>query len=324
MKPLIDLDPGINKPFDRVAKEFAEEAPMVFLRLLGIAPPGASIHLEPLRPETAPPAVMPDYVASLSIDRQEPSTLHVEFFLHYRDTIPSGIARYGVSLACQYRRPVQSVLFLLKPEGAPDEIPAVGEYVVGDTRMIHPFTTVRLWELDPEPVLSSGDPGLLPWALLMRFGREQAETLAKKVSASGNEQWIARFLTLGSLRYHRHELERMLSHGGPGMGLVEAIMEGSSLVQEATERAAAEGQAAGLAKGLAEGRIAGQVEGQIQEALRLLRLAIQERFPGLETTPELDRIQSVDALETLLLKHVLRAQDRDAVARAIVDAGAAG
>jgi hypothetical protein len=29
------LDPGIKKPNDRIAKEFAEEAPLLLLRLLG-------------------------------------------------------------------------------------------------------------------------------------------------------------------------------------------------------------------------------------------------------------------------------------------------
>jgi hypothetical protein len=76
---------SINKPFDRIAKEFAEEAPHLFLQILGMVMPGEEVQLEPLRSETAPPMLMPDYVAALRLPDQEPCTFHVEFFVRYRD-----------------------------------------------------------------------------------------------------------------------------------------------------------------------------------------------------------------------------------------------
>ena len=85
---------------------------MVLLRLLGIAGPGVEITLEPLRVETAPPVMMPDYVAALTIAGQEPCTFHIEFVLKYRKEVPETIARYGGNLAWQYQRPVRSVLLL--------------------------------------------------------------------------------------------------------------------------------------------------------------------------------------------------------------------
>ena len=293
---------------------------MLFLRLLGIAPPDCEIKLDPLRPETAPQVVMPDYVASLSIGGQDPCTFHVEFFLQYRKEVPVTMARYGSSLALQYRRPVQSVLLLLKNDSVPDEIPSVGEYVIGETKVSHQFRTVRLWELDPTPVLSSGDPGLLPWALLMKLGQEGAGCVGAEIGKTGNEQWMARFLTLGSLRYPREELQRMM--GGPKMGLVEAIMEGSSLVQYVREKASAEGMAQGKAEGKAEGVAEGAARGQAAEARRLLCLTLAERFPGLETMPELNRIENLADLEALLIQHAIRSQDRDAMAHAILAAAA--
>ncbi len=290
------MDPGINKPFDRIAKEFAEEAPMVFLRLLGLAPQGSTVALEPLRAETAPHVVMPDYVGLLSIDSQDPSILHVEFFLRYRKDIPGIMARYGGSLAGQYQRPVESLLVLFRKEGVPDAVPETGEHAIGKTRILHEFRTVRLWELDPAPVLTAGDPGLLPWALLMNLGREEAARLGAEIARTGSERWIARFLTLGALRYPREELMQML--GGPRMGLVEVIIEGSRLVQE--EFAEARGRAA--------------------EARRLLKLALAKRFPGLETMPELETISSVTVLESLLLDHAMRDPDRDSLEQAILAA----
>ncbi len=300
------MDPGINKPFDRLAKEFADEAPLLFLRILGIVPPDVAVQLEQLRPETAPPISLPDYVATLSIQGRQPRMLHIEFLLQYRSTVPATMARYGGSLAWQYRLPVTSILLLLKNEGVPADIPEVGEFAVEETRLRHPFRTVRLWELDPQPLLESGDNALLPWALLMRFGREEAERLGAEIGRSGNEQGITRFLTLGSLRYPRKELERMI--GGPTMSLEEAIIEGSWIFQEARERAEADGHQRGLRKG------------QAQEARRLLRLYLADRFPGLETMPELDRIADPAVFETLLIHHVSRSDDRTSVEAAIKQA----
>ena len=304
------LEPGINKPFDRIAKDFADEAPLVFLRLLGIAPEGTAVKLEPLRPETAPQVVMPDYVASMEIEGEDPCIFHVEFFLRYRREIPETMARYGCSLAWQYRRPVRSIVLLLGSGGCPDEIPDLGVEEIGYTKITHEFQTARLWELDPEPVLSAGKPGLLPWALLMRLGREEAYRLGAKVAETRNEQSIANFLTLGAVRYHRSELEQML--GGKKMGLVECIMEGSSIVKEYTDRATEQGLAEGLAKGTDKGKV--------EEARRLLTLALARRFPGLEASPEIDRIASLSDLESLLLDHAIRTDDREAMALAIRDA----
>ena len=98
------------------------------------------------------------------------------------------------------------------------------------------------------------------------------------------------------------------------MGLVEAIMQGSSLVQYEREQA----EAIGLAKGQAEG----EAKGEAKEARRLLRLALADNFPGLETMPELDRIADLADLESLLLRYAMRAVDRVAVEHAIRAASA--
>jgi len=311
-----------------VVKELAEESPRLFLQILGIAPPGSEFRLGPLRPETAPAVVMPDYVALLSVPGQEPRIFHVEFFTRYHSDVPKSMARYGGSLAWQYLRPVESVLLLLSENGVPDSVPEVGLFSVGVTTVRHEFRTIRLWEQDPEPVLATGDPGLMSWALLMKLGRDGAERLGTKVGATGNEQWVARFLTLGSLRYDRKELEIML--GGSRMGLVEAIMEGSSLVREAREKAAAEGREIGIEQGRElgrqegreqgreQGRTLGLQQGQAEEARRLLRLAVAARFPGLESAPAIERISNIEVLESILLQHVIGGSDRATVERQIL------
>jgi hypothetical protein len=88
-------DSGINKPFDRILKAFADEAPRLFLRVLGILQEDTNIQITPLRPETAPPVRMPDFVAMLQEAGRDPFIFHAEFFARYTSAIPPATARYG-------------------------------------------------------------------------------------------------------------------------------------------------------------------------------------------------------------------------------------
>ncbi len=225
------------------------------------------------------------------------------------------MTRYGGSLAWQHQMPVESVLVLMRPEGIPAEVPEVGHYDIGATETTHPFKVMRLWEADPTPVLETNNPRLVPWALLMNSTSEQIRQIALLVSRSGDDEAIARFLTLGGLRYDRNTLIRMLGEGN--MGLVQAILDGSSIFREEREQAAAEGRAEGLQKGLEEGR----QEGRADEARKLLRLGLRAKFPDLENLPEVDRISSIENLEALI-ENVFQATDPSTVHSAIIAATA--
>jgi hypothetical protein len=186
----------VNKPFDRILKELAEEAPRLFLQLLGIVP-DTGATLKSLRPETAPPVILPDYVAELTTASGRMSLVHVELYTHYHATVPGNMARYGGSLAGQYQCRVDSVLLLLRPEGTPGNVPPAGEYTVGVTTTIHPFRTVRLWEIDPAPVIESNNPRLFPWAVLMQCGDEQVRLLAVAVARFGDEEILGDMIEIG-------------------------------------------------------------------------------------------------------------------------------
>ena len=216
-------DVGINKPFDRIMKSFADEAPRLLLHLLGIASLDAEVEIGAVRPETAPPVSLPDLVLLLKLADRPKFIFHCEFLLFYVARAIADVARYGGSLAQQHLLEVVSVLILLRREGVPREFPEFAEYRVGTTRVLHPFHVARMWELDPAAVLATKDPRLFPWAVLMKSTDEQVREIGKFVSEQGDEEAIGRFLTLGSVRYDRGELESMI--GGTGMGLTEAIME---------------------------------------------------------------------------------------------------
>ena len=95
------------------------------------------------------------------------------------------------------------------------------------------------------------------------------------------------------------------------MGLVRAILDGSKLVQEERDQAAAEGLAKGQAQGEAKGRAA--------EARRVLRLLLKKHFPELESLAEIDVISNVDALESII-ESIFDASGADPVRAAILTA----
>ena len=294
-------DAGINKPFDRILKSFVDEAPSLFLHLLGIIPAGVEADIQPLRPETAPAVVLPDFVAVVRTGAGLQLIFHAEFQYNYHQDVPRDMARYGGSLAWQYQMLVCSVLLLLRPDRAPAEIPEVGEYNIGTTRTVHPFKVVRLWELDPAPILETGNPRLLPWALLMKSTDEQVRSIASIVARQGDDEAVVRFLVSGSVRYDRNTLEEML--GGRKMGLMRAILDGSKVVQERVDEASA----------------AARVEGQAAEARKFLLLLLRKHLPELQSLPEIDAISSVTELESVI-EAVLDGRSPESIREAILAA----
>ncbi len=285
-------DPGINKRFDRILKAFAEEAPELFLRLIHRIPAGAAADIRPLRPETAPSVVLPDYVARVRTGDRE-SIFHAEFQLYYHPGVARDMARYGGSLAWQYQLPVESILLLLQPDGVPEQIPKLGRYSIGETHTTHPFSVTRLWEMDPSPVLETGNPRLLPWALLMKSSDAHVREIASILARQSDEEATARFLILGGVRYDRSSLLELLQGGK--MSLIQAIIEGSSIFKE--ERAVARTE--GLAEGRLEGRLEGRAQAQTEAARRFLRFLLRKNHPELEDLPEIDQISDSVTLESL-------------------------
>jgi hypothetical protein len=92
----------MDKPFDRYFKDFADQAPELFLTLVGLLPLPPGWKLETLRPETSPPVLLPGFVALASGPAGERIVLHIEFYLEYADWQPPKMGRYGGSLITQY------------------------------------------------------------------------------------------------------------------------------------------------------------------------------------------------------------------------------
>ncbi len=265
----------------------------MLLHLLGLVPLDAEAEVQPLPTETAPPVRIVDYLAVLIAGLAAPYILHLEFQLDWWADLPRRIARYGASLVLQYERKVVSVVLLLRPDRVPEAIPKVGRYDVEGTFVEHPFLTARIWEIDPAPLLATKDPRLFPWAVLMKCDDETVRGIGRVLAEVGDEESVARYLTLGSLRYDRRQLEEW--SGGRGMTLEEAVIEGSWIFQDRLVKTRADG---------------------IRDALKR---CLRGKFPGLETLPELDTIKDSAVLESLI-DHFVASADRAQMERAILNA----
>jgi hypothetical protein len=223
----------------------------------------------------------------------EPFLLHIEFLAWYRPEALRELARYGGSLAWQYQTGVESLLVLLRRDGVPEVLPTEARYEIGRTRTSHPFRVVRLWEIDPAPVLATGDPRLLAWILLLRSTDEQVRQAASILAEQSDEEAIGRFLLLSGIRYDENAAYELLRGGK--MGFSEAVLEASSVAQ-------------GWAK-----------KGVAQHARVMLRKLLNRNYPELERLSEIDQFVDAAKLDALC-DLILDGTDADSLRQAILNA----
>lgn len=281
----------------------------MFLHLMEIVPLGAEVELESLPRETAPPVVMPDSALRVKLPGQRAFIFHTEIERNFRRSKLPSVALYGVGLVTQYRMPVKTTVLLLGRKGNPDFDHGMAEFSIEGTRLLHPYRLVRLWEMDPAPLLNAADPGLLPWATMMNSTDQEVRKIGKELGGLGNEELLARFYLLAGVRYDRDQLEEMT--GERHMGIMEFLWENSSVLVELKDRVAAEGKA--------EGRAEGRAEGKTEEARRLLKSVLATKFPGLEAAPQLAKLDNVKTIELLLIQ-VVGTTDHAAAKQAILKA----
>ena len=109
------------------------------------------------------------------------------------------------------------------------------------------------------------------------------------------------------------------------MGLAEALYQGSSFFEEDRKQARKElrqarAEVAEVKQASNQASKQAKAEGKAEEARRLLRLTLADRFPGLDAMPEIDQISELADLESLLIRHAMRAKNRAAIERTIVAA----
>lgn len=304
-------------------KAFPEEAPRIFLHMIHVLDRNAEATVEILSTETSPPVKIPDFVARIGMPERDSFLLHTEFEAVWNSRVPRIVARRGASLAWQYESPVRSIVVIIQRDGCPATLPCEGEYIIGNTRTTHPFETMKIWEMDPQILLESGDSRLMVWAVLMNSSDEEVRMVFRNALSSGDEDLISRLFTFVGVRYDKDEAERLKE--ACNMGIMEAIEEVSWYAQD-IKKARREGIEQGIEQGIQQGIEQGIEQGRLEaqaQARRVLRAGLAAKYPGLESMCEIDAIVEVALLEKLLLEHVIGASDRGKAERAILEAAGA-
>lgn len=169
--------------------------------------------------------------------------LHLEFQTRPDALMAERMLEYWIRLHRRFRRPIQQVVLHLKPTASP--LARVEQLTIGRTR--HHFTSLRLWEQDPAPLLA--DPALLPLAVLARPPSKTPEQLLSQVRqrlqtiADPNQRrrTTSGCQLLAGLSFSQDVIQRLLAM---------SILEDSSVYQYIVHK----GLEQGLERGLEQGR----------------------------------------------------------------------
>ncbi|HEV7129478.1 MAG TPA: hypothetical protein VGN32_18735 [Ktedonobacterales bacterium] len=236
--------------------------------------------------------------------RDQPCVLHVEFQLRGKADMAHRMFVYGSRIVAEYDLPPLSLLvYLIQTKPL-----AMSPYVValpGKEIITHHFDVVRLWELDPAPILTGGLSGLVPIVPLMRGARpEQLPTLAEQVlelpelNALQRGDLVSMLATFGALRFPRIDIWEVLRSSTMLSELMNELIQDSPFLRKIHDDAEVHGRE----EGREAGREAGREEGRLLEARSMLREMAQARFPEISDADlaGIDSIASVERLHALI------------------------
>jgi len=251
--------------YDNLCKRLAEQYPQAFLKwLLGTTPS----QIKTLKTELSNEPIRADFVSFFQVDH---SIVHLEFQTKPESDFPVRMLDYWVRLYRTYNCPIEQIVLFLKPTNSPRVY--LDQLSLPQTQ--HRYQVVRLWEENPDPLLS--EPGLLPLAILTQTDNSQQllNQVSEAVNRIENLQQRRELATgcyiLGGLKFQEQQLIHFIR---------EEIMEESVTYQ------------AILQKGLEQG--------SQREGLLLVKRQLRRRFG--ELSPMLEqRLQtlSVSQLEDL-------------------------
>ncbi|GAC1457816.1 MAG: hypothetical protein PVSMB4_17570 [Ktedonobacterales bacterium] len=253
-----------------------------------------------------------------------PCVLHVEFQLRGKPDMARRMFIYGSRILAQYELPPLAVLVYLIPARFLAESPYLAG-LPGREVIRYTFEVVRLWEVDPEPILSGKLSGLVPLVPLMRGAApEQLPELAEHViqlpdlDALQRGDLVGMLATFGALRFPKVDIWDLLRRNLMLSEVMSELMEDSPFLRRIHDDALAEGRQ----EGRQEGREQGREEGVLLGARVLAREVVLARFPELDPADleVIDRIDSVERLR-VLARTLASAEDMQAVHRALVETG---
>lgn len=286
--------------FDHNFKEFAAEDARGLLYMTGRLPLSAAAIVRPVPNELIAPQKAVDHLCVV----ETPERSWVEQFealsrWHSREVEAILARTKTATMVPSLRgRDVHLTVVLLSEKNTPARLPRAFRERQGRFGAFVVPHYVRLWELDPKPMIDAGRTSLLPWIPLMRGGEPLAETVAAEIVRRKDKDLAARFVTVASLRYNKRYLTGLLEKMNMLLytrELVESTPIGQEIYEEALRT--------------------GHFKASLEHANAFLRL----RFPGLADHPALSAVSSPEQAHVLLLELFVATDEpaaRAALARA--------
>ena len=280
-----------SKPYDQAFKYLAEQDAESLLFLLGALPEDV-ISIEVLPHELSFPAIIPDQLYLITTPEGK-YIIHIEAQTYWDDAIPRRMPEYGVLAWLKYRLPVLSYVLVLSKKRFPLNPPIMGIIDAGQTQVVTHYHIIRLWEVSAAEMLGRGSETILPFVALMQGGQAALTDAARRLhdvaEGAKRREMALHFLVLGSLRYNHADILELVErtimislHDLQDSGFYQVILK------------------EGLQQGLQQGKQ--QAIEALEHALR--RLA-NNRFPGIELTPELEQIDDPGKM-SLLVEEILQ------------------
>jgi predicted transposase YdaD len=219
---------------------------------------------------------------------------HLEFQSGPDPDMPRRCFEYNSRLILHYDAAVLTTVLYLFPGSDRDAQDAFRLYIGDRLAYEWRFDVVRLWEIDAERALESGEAGPLALVPLLRGGDEPDKLLAaaQMLDALPRPQAadaMSALLDLASQRYDRATFLNVLGK--------DRVMQ-SWLWQMGRDEGEARGRAQGEAQGRAEGEARGRAEGQTDAARRICLDLSKECHPRV-ARHLLHAIEACDEPETL-------------------------
>jgi len=207
---------------------------------------------------------------------------HLEFQAERDPDMPRRCFEYNSRLILHYDAAVLTTVLYLFP-GADRDVPDAFRLYVGDWLAYEwRFDVVRLWEIDAQSALQSGEAGPLALVPLLRGGDEPSRVLeaVRRLDAMPKPQAAAAMWVLLDFAAQRYDRATFMNVLGKDRAMQSWLYQ----------LGADEGEARGQAKG--------EAEGQIKTARQMCADLVKEFHPG-TAAALLPAIEACDQPETL-------------------------
>lgn len=204
--------------------------------------------------------------------------LHIELQAYPDAKMGERLAEYGLRLWLRERKPIRSLVILLRPSALITASPFVVPWMESES-LRYTFETIELWTIPRERVLETDAYALWPLASVMAGATEAStEEVAERIASapladSERSELLGMLVILAGLRLSRVTLLDALRRNP----MLDDIIRASSIAEIFRD----------------EGKVEGKIEGSLEATRKMARVALEGRFGALAA----DTLAAIEAAQ---------------------------